>query len=161
MRTIFVTDTTFWIDYYGLESLDEPSRKNVATWFETTLNNGEARIVLTTVILCEIIRRLFYIKKMDVKKIKTITRSLRKSFSNVIVADFTNGSLHDIVELLDRLPSNIQCDIGEMSLLSELKLADSVLVSSDKNALYSYKFVGRLNPRIFPHIVTPAGNEIK
>ncbi len=107
--------------------------------------------------MIEIIRRLYYLKKKDAKTIRNIVRALTRTFRDIRVTSLDGGDVHVMIEKLRKLPSTIDCHIGELSLHPELDEPQVILVSSDTNVLKAYEFVDRLDPREFLPKVIPAG----
>jgi hypothetical protein len=161
-NSVYLIDTTLLIDYFDLNShLDSDQKSNICIWVNDTLRRQWTDVVITPVVLCEIIRRMYYFGKKDWKTIRDIIRTMKKSFTNVKILSIDYDKIQTIIKNMAHLPQNNPCDIGEVSLLSEIAELGVIVVSSDNKVLEAYQFVNRIDPRFAPPHIIPLGQEFR
>lgn len=149
-QKIYVTDTTFWVDYFVSKV------PNVRTWGNTMMRSG-SQIIITPVILTEFIGRLYFIHHKTPKQIREAIHHLTNIFQNVSFPNFSEQDVKEIVKDMEKLPITPRCHVGELSFLNLIKNPNVITVSSDGGVLQSYVNTERLDPRTDPPTILQIG----
>jgi hypothetical protein len=105
-------------------------------------------LVTTSICITEIAKRLYLVHDVDKRDIRHFICTLRDAF-HLRIKEFDLNNVFVMVKEMGKLDKNFKVDIGEISLLSFMQMGhEVVLVSSDRNALRSFRFSKRCNPRI-------------
>lgn len=149
----YVLDTTILEDYFFAIN---PNSKN---WLRNIVNSGDGEIIITPVILIELIRRLYYIRHRDAKKVRHSIKILTHVLKQITIPTISVNDVKDISRKISSLPLIPDCHVGELSLLPFIDQPNSIVVSSDNGVLTTYKNTIRIDPRHNPPHVIQKGNE--
>ncbi len=144
-----VLDTTVLEDYFSLK------QANVKKWFDGILTEDQDNIIILHSIFLEFIRRSHY-HKNDKNNLQSTYRLFKsnKKFSFVSLDDLF---MKNIIRNKVIIPISPQIQFGEFSMINNSLLPNTVIVTSDEQALSMYKNNIRINPRNDPANVYPAG----
>jgi len=133
--TNYILDATVLVDYYAKDETTV-ELSNLRFWMDSIIGNPLVTIYINTVTLLEF-SKFLYFGKTDVKNIKNI----------IVVSDLTKFDLLVIIDNLSRIEKALDLHAGELSLLQFSNMINFIFVSSDINALKSFKKLQRINPR--------------
>lgn len=147
----YLLDTTILEDYFFAVN---PNSKN---WLRNVIANNDGEIILTPVILIELIRRLYYIRQKDAKKVRYSIKILTNAIKQITYTNMSKNEAKDISRKIEHLPVDVPCHVGELSLLPYIQEQNTVVVSSDQNVLKAYVQTTRIDPRTSPPTTLNAG----
>jgi len=142
--TNYILDATVLVDYYAKDETTV-ELSNLRFWMDSIIGNPLVTIYINTVTLLEF-SKFLYFGKTDVKNIKNIIRRMSNKY-NIVVSDLTKFDLLVIIDNLSRIEKALDLHAGELSLLQFSNMINFIFVSSDINALKSFKKLQRINPR--------------
>lgn len=151
----YLLDTTILEDYFFAIN---PNSKN---WLRNIINSGDGEIIITPVILIELIRRLYYIRHRDAKKVRHSIKILTNAIKQIDIPNISKNEVKDISRKINPLPLTPDCHVGELSLLPFIDQPNSIIVSSDNGVLTVYQNAIRIDPRHNPPHVIQKGDKFQ
>lgn len=145
----YVVGTTFLMDCFVNED------PNVQRWYHD-ISSSNTDIIITSVVLLEFIKNLYYREGYSRKKIRKAIKLLTRMFKSVKIVNLDERTVKDISKKLHSLPKTPELHAGELSFLDLLSDPAMTVVSSDGGVLRSYVNVDRTDPRKNPPEL-PAG----
>lgn len=140
----YLLDTTILEDYFFAVN---PNSKN---WLRNIINSNDGEIILTPVILIELIRRLYYIRHRDAKKVRYSIKLLTHAIKQISYKNMGKNEAKDISRKIEQLPLDIPCHVGELSLLPYIGEQNTVVVSNDEGVIKAFVQAIRIDPRTDP-----------
>ncbi len=140
----YILDTTVLEDYFFAVN---PNSKN---WLRNIVSTNDGEIIITPVILIELIRRLYYIRQKDYKKVKLSIKILTQVLRQITFPQVTKNDAKEITRKIGNLPLKPECHVGELSLLPYADRPEAIIVTSDNGVLDAYINSVRLDPRHAP-----------
>ena len=144
-----VIDTTVLEDYFSLK------RDDVKKWFHEVFTKNQDNVIILHSIFLEFIRRSHY-HKDDKNNLRDAYRLFRAN-PRIIFVSLDESFLKQIIKNMKILPIIPQIHFGEFSMVNNSIMTNTVIVTSDKNALKVYKNNVRINPENDPVDVYPIG----
>jgi hypothetical protein len=137
-----VLDTTVLEDYFSLKN------ENVKKWFDGVFTENQDNVIILHSIFLEFIRRSHY-HKDDKTHLRDAYRLFRAN-PKISFVTIDELFIKKMMKNMENIPLIPKIHFGEFSMINNSIIPNTIIVSSDKNALKIYKTNVRINPESDP-----------